>query len=95
MKEKMVKTIEKINVTKNIFMKQLIKLINFQPGKTGEKGHKLPISGMREVASIQILQNIERLLRKQSEQLYGNKFNNLDEVNKLPKLTQQIKSSLS
>ena len=46
----------KINIVKSSFMKQLIKLINFWPGKIGgKKGHKLPISGMREVPSIQIL----------------------------------------
>ena len=58
-----------------------------------KRKHELLISESREVISVQILQ-ILNIIRKYYDQLYGNKFNNLDKVDKfferqkLPKFTQ-------
>lgn len=65
-----------------------IKLKNFQPDSSGkkERRHILPIPGMKEKVSLQSM----------NEQLYCNKFGQLNETDKIfekqPQLTQEMES---
>ena len=87
-------TIVKINKTKSCFFEK-IKLTNLQPDSSRKKERRInKIRNEKEEATTDNAE-IRRIIRDYYEQLYGNKMDNLEEIDRflekfnLPRLNQE------
>ena len=92
----MKKTIAKINKTKNWFFEKINKLINQQPELSRKKREKTQINGIRNEKEVTTdTAEIQKIMRGCYKQLYANKMDNLEEMDKLlekhnlPRLNQE------
>ena len=89
----MKETIVKINITKSWFFEKIKKknLTNPQPDSSREKERR-PKSMKLEGEVRTDNAKIQRIIRDQYEQLYGNKIDNLEEMDRFLKTVQSSKT---
>ena len=90
------KTIEKINETKSSFLEKIKKQINPQPDLSRKKRERTQINKIRNEKEVTPdITEIQRIIRDYYMQLYDNKLENLEEMDKflerynLPRLNQE------